>query len=106
MGYYSTYNLQVEGKNASAIIKALREQYEEAEAALGEEGESAGESVKWYSSNSDLIEFSKQYPYALFQMERQGQENLDIEYFWVKNGKSYSDGVKVIYPEFDEKKLC
>jgi hypothetical protein len=105
MGYYSNYSLEVEGENALEIIKALREQNKEAEAALGEEGERTGESVKWYNSNSDLIEFSKQYPNVLFHLQREGEEILDIEYFWARDGVGYSEEIKVIYPKFDETKL-
>ncbi|MFO1392076.1 MAG: hypothetical protein U1E94_07700 [Agitococcus sp.] len=69
MGTYSNYSITVEcdetKHNPKEIIAHLRQEYEEAEFALDENGETADE-AKWYDFSENMKEFSKKYPDVLF----------------------------------------
>lgn len=69
MGTYSNYSLTIEcdekEHNPKEIIAQLRQEYEEAEYALDENGETANE-AKWYDFSENMKEFSKKYPNVLF----------------------------------------
>lgn len=69
MGTYSNYSVTIECDettyNSKEIIAHLRQEYEEAEYALDENGETANE-AKWYDFSDNMKEFSKKYPDVLF----------------------------------------
>lgn len=103
MGYCSRFELSLSNVNESEarmIIKEFRDCYEYAYCCLDKEGYPE-ESGKWYDAQKELKEFSSKYPDILFTLKREGEEPEDIELIFAKNGKSYSDDVKFIYPEYD-----
>jgi len=72
MGTYSNYSLTIEcdetTHNPKQIIAHLRQEYEEAEYALDENGETANE-AKWYDFSENMKEFSKKYPDVIFDFD-------------------------------------
>lgn len=58
--------------------------------------------MKWYNHLDDLLRLSKQFPYLKIELERQGEDKLDIEKSFYYNGnRQVSKGELV----FDENKL-
>ncbi len=104
MGYYSSFDLEIEGNISSsekkAIIQKLHESFPVSEYAFDENGESQ-ETVKWYDMKINMIEFSKDYPTLLFIVTREGEGQADVTKYWFRNGKSVCvDGVvTVTFPE-------
>lgn len=105
MGYYTRYQLTTLHKDADEIMADLRENNEEAQIALDENGETQ-EPLKWYDHEKQLKEFSKKYPDAMFQLSGEGENGgEDIWQFYFKNGKGYKDYVIMTFPDFDESKM-
>lgn len=114
MGYYTTYNLNIEIQNATKgtknlniwpdIISDLRESNENAKYALSDDGDTS-ESCKWYSHESDIINFSIKYPDYLFILSGEGEESGDIWKKYFKNGMSQICKARVIFDEFNESKM-
>jgi hypothetical protein len=105
MGYYTTFNLTVRHEKEAEIIADLRATNEDAEYALDESG-AAKDECKWYDCEADIIEFSKKYPDALFEMSGEGSDaGGDFWKLYAKNGKSFMAEGEIIYPEFNLEKL-
>ncbi len=115
MGYYTRFSLNVSELNKRVlpkskrfdefeIIKDLRDTNENAEYCLEEDG-SAAEGSKWYEWQEELVEFSKKYPNALFEMSGEGEESGDIWKAYILNGKSQICKVRLVFDEFDLNKL-
>ena len=107
MGYYTEYNLKIEGcdfEKATEVIEELRESSDGAEYALNEVGESA-ENCKWYDHQKDLKEFSKKYPDLVFELNGEGEESGDIWKKYFQNGKVQLCNAVIVFPEFDPRKL-
>ena len=85
MGYYSTYNLTVNGPQE--LIEQFREECENAANALDEEG-NQNESAKWYDSDADMIAFAAKHPEALFMLHSVGEEG-EQSCLYCKGGKHY-----------------
>ena len=109
MGMYTYHSLKIvldecdtQKYSASEIIAQLRSEYEEAEVALDENGDTADE-AKWYECSEEMKEFSKKYPNVLFKMtleaaqsEEEFEGECDIYY---KNGEEFTldeEGGKVL----------
>ena len=90
--------------SAEDIIKDFRNTYEDANYAIDEDG-CCNESCKWYDHEKELLEFSKKYPSVLFILEGEGEESGDIWKKYFKNGKAQYAKAKLIFEEYDEKKL-
>jgi len=60
------------------------------------------ESIKWYSFEKDVKEFSRSYPDQLFQWEGEGEESGDIWRAYVKGGKYLYQKAKMTYDDFNE----
>lgn len=119
MGYISTYSMDINYSSEYAnarpdamgpseeekigIIKAFRDQYEDAMYALDEDGD-CNDGAKWYDHAEDLRDFSKQYPNHLLCLQCQGEEGEQWEVFAV-NGKYKRIEPEVIWPVFDESQL-
>lgn len=105
MGYYTSFNLDVEvGNNmAITIIAAFRNENEDAAGAFDNYGQNRQE-IKWYSSTGDVEDFSKKYPDALFILTGKGEDG-DHWRLYAKDGKSQFGRGTIVYPEFDESKL-
>ena len=111
MSYYTCYCFEVKtGDNSGshpddfAIIARLRATNENAYYALDKGGSTETE-AKWYDHETDLKEFSKNYPDALFVLYGDGEENDDFWYSFFKNGKVQCAPVRLEHDEFDESKL-
>ena len=101
MGYYTMYNLSTDEDEAYAKEKYGDElgEFTGYGAALFED------QIKWYEHEQDMRSFSKRYPDVLFQLDGKGENNDDVWTMWARNGKTYKDYVKIIYPEFNEDRL-
>jgi hypothetical protein len=99
MGYQTNYNLKVTPE--SDEVWSAIEENEEISYAVGE----YKDSCKWYEHDSDMINFSKQFPDALFTLNGEGEEAGDIWITYYKNGKMQQCPAKITYDEFDESKL-
>ena len=109
MGYYTEYNLSIKHNltmdDNKDIIKHLRKESEEAEYAINEEGWSRGNESRWYNHNPEMKEFSKKYPYVVFELEGIGEENGDWWKRYYKNGKTQLAEAEITFEEYDETKL-
>lgn len=111
MGYYTCFSLEVMTADnsvahpeAAAIIAKLRETNENANYALGEEGEMEMD-AKWYDYTDELREFSKLYPDALLVLYGDGENSDDFWYSYFRNGKVQYTPARIEYDEFDPSKL-
>lgn len=59
---------------------------------------------EWCTSHFDMLELSKQFPDALFELKGQGDDFGDIWGTYYKNGK-YHDFIRIVYSDFDKNLL-
>ena len=105
MGYYTSYTLSViEGGDEEQLISEFRKESAGARYAVDEYGDS-NDSCKWYESNTDLINFSKKHPNAIFCLEGDGEDSDDNWKLYVKDGHTQECRAKMVFPEFDKGKL-
>ncbi|MEO8168299.1 MAG: hypothetical protein ABI623_08630 [bacterium] len=111
MGYYTCYCLEIKTADNSgphpdalAIIAQLRAINENANYALDERG-STEMDAKWYDHRTELLEFSKSNPDALFVLYGDGESGEDSWYSYFRNGNVQNAPVRLEYDEFDESKL-
>lgn len=105
MGYYTGYSLETTGAaDRLAIIKELRDKYEDAAWALTENGDREA-SCKWYDHDEHLLAFSKEHPDVLFTLHGEGEEQPDLWTKYYKNGKKQLAQAVITYEPFDESKL-
>ena len=64
------------------------------------------EEAKWYDSDEEMKELSKQFPETVFCLYGDGEESGDTWYQYFKNGKSQYCPAKITYNEYDENKLA
>lgn len=62
-------------------------------------------SAKWYKYEGDLTKVSKALPLLLIQVDGEGEESGDVWRRYYLGGKVQSANVKLIYEDFDPKKL-
>ena len=103
MGYYTQYSLIVIDGDQD-LIRQLREENENARYALDDEGNCQKE-CKWYDSDTDMKEFSKKHPEAMFQLYVIGEENGDIWRQWWQDGKCQTTKAELVYEEYDKNKM-
>lgn len=115
MGYYTYFQLEVEGGPAEQhcptcghvgewewkdlIAKFLGSKYN------CEIYDPFEESCKWYEYEADMIEFSKLYPDYIFIIEGDGEETDDRWRAYFKDGKSRRDEMIMRFPDFDPSTL-
>ena len=99
MGTYTNHKLTIiidekeqQKYSSKEIICQLRKEYEEAEYALDEEG-NTGDAAKWYNSDTDMMAFSKKYPSILFKVTISSDVNDGDEDFF-ECDYCYQDGVE------------
>lgn len=61
--------------------------------------------MKWYDWKRDLLEMSKKYPFVIFLLTGEGEENGDMWKAYFLNGKCQVANAIITYDEFDVKKL-
>lgn len=107
MGYYTFHTLSIlnadEGMEGQ-IIEEFREECEEAEYALEDDG-SGTQSTKWYDSDRDVARFSRKYPELIFKLHGEGEENDDLWNRYFVDGQMQVCEAKITYDEFDPAKL-
>lgn len=116
MGYYTGYSLKVLKKDGSplsgaqAIIAKLREPkpretYCEPAEAFNSDGSFSGETLKWYSHETDLKVFSVRFPNVLFLLEGNGEDSTDMWAKYFLDGKMQTEKASITFGKFDPKKL-
>ena len=103
MGYYTQHELEVIAGDNSLIVE-LREECEEAEYALEENGDTY-DACKWYSHERDMRAFSEKHPEALFRLSGEGENAGDIWVEYYRNGKMQQCKAKIVIPDFDPELL-
>lgn len=106
MGYYTAFNLKVNGENADdrqKVVEALRK-LDVIDYALDEHLEMY-DIAKWYDYFDDMVSVSKEFPHIHFILHGEGEENGDIWDHHFINGKSVRYNAEIIIPPFDEKDL-
>lgn len=112
MGYYTAYFLEVSEADGSALeinaerdlIVLLREQNEEAEYCLADDGDCA-EQGKWYDHEADLSAFSAVHSGVLFTLSGEGEESGDLWVKYFQDGKVQYEKANIRFAEFDPAKL-
>lgn len=102
MGYYTRYALKIPRNDS--LVDTIRNKYVDAEMALSPGG-GTRDAIKWYNHEKDISEFSKEYPQLVFQLDGIGEEDGDIWRKYFKNGKIQRVYAKLVYDEYDAKKL-
>lgn len=109
MGYYSWFDsdayvyesgkplAEMQHLNELPFVEAwIRENLEEEFEYTGFE-ESHGE-TKWYEWEEDLTRLSAAFPGVLFVVDREGEENGDMERGWFLNGNAVTIPAEVRFP--------
>jgi len=109
MGYYTDYTIQVSPDTAAEIsqdFETFQTVFEEITGYFIEEDFTVP-SCKWYNHEKDMLEISKLYPNAVWQLDGSGEEEGDVWRVYFKNGKKQDANtvVTVTHDEFDESKL-
>lgn len=135
MGYYTKFNVSIKGKmenklkvaeleKAKADAKKLTGKLKELALAAIEKELTLEKSInirnvvkdkigynpfedqtKWYEHEEVMKEISKEYPDVIIQLTGEGEESGDM---WIKyfvNGKMQHCKAKIVFEEFDPKKL-
>lgn len=109
MGYYTDYTIRVSPVTAAEInadLESFQALFEELTGyQLDDEFQLYG--VKWYEHEKNMIELSKLYPTAVWQLDGVGEEEGDVWRVYFKNGKKQDANTQVIvtHEDFDESKL-
>jgi len=96
---------QVTGHDMDQVIPDFRKKFTGANYALEDAG-TTRDTCKWYSYQTDMAEFSKEYPQYLFTLEGEGEEQGDHWKLYCNNGKSQLCLAIVTFEPFDPKKLA
>lgn len=91
-------------ETATLIIENFRNSNEDAAYALDENGDTA-DSAKWYDSETDVANFSKKFPTALFTLKGEGEDAGDLWTVYAKKGKSQKCKAIITYPPMDPNKF-
>lgn len=63
------------------------------------------DSCKWYEHDEHMRQLSKKYPSVVFILHGEGEEQGDDWFKYYKNGKMQECRAKIIFDEYDERKL-
>jgi hypothetical protein len=63
------------------------------------------ESCKWYEHEDDVRKFSKMFPTLVFKLQGEGEQSNDLWVKYFKDGKMQSCPAKIVYDDYDVKKL-
>ena len=98
MGYYSTYDLEVQNvtkEEADRIAEWIEDRklcidpdYYDCKGENGYYEFSHTDIMKWYEYEEDMIELSQQFPRAIFRLCGAGDDRCDIWHCYFKNGES------------------
>ena len=110
MGYYTSYNLDVNNVKSQAEHDALYEALNKkgiiGYAFYGGDWDKKNTSsfwnddcVKWYDHDTDMLEISKQFAEMTFKLTGVGEEDDDRWYTLYRNGESETISAVLIWPE-------
>ncbi len=104
MGYYTNYSLFI--KNATEqeedeIVAILKEVIGDPLDGGNGEYYTYG---KWYNHEEDLLKISEQYPKLFFILDGNGEDG-DLWRIYVQNGKRQVTQGRVVYEDYDPKKM-
>ena len=108
MGYYTYYKLTWEHADDvtyGRIGEYICDHPDTVGRAVDTDGESQEEPVKWYEHMRDMRAMSAEFPGVLFTLHGEGEEAGDLWRSYFRDGKGYSIGAVITYPEFDEAQL-
>lgn len=109
MGYYTYFQLEVEGGPAEQHCPTCGHvgewNWEELIEKFLDGYNPFQESCKWYEWEEDMKKFSLMYPEYLFIIEGDGEETDDRWRAYFQNGKSHTDQMEMRFPDFDEANL-
>lgn len=119
MGYYTTYELSIEGKGENWVHgvdesgKTVRVNigydHEAIEREIVEQsGYSSlfdGEAIKWYDHDDEMKQISKKYPDLVFTLVGVGEESGDMWCKYYQAGKCQHEPARIEYGKFDPAKL-
>ena len=117
MGYYTTYELEVIGKDVEIPASFIEEakkygiavqpeiDHHKAIADMSGYDYIFGDSIKWYDHEKEMRGYSQMYPNLVFKLSGEGEESGDIWVKYFKNGKMQVCKVKITFDDFDETKL-
>lgn len=82
MGYYTKYELEVDGDDYLLHAKAI----------ANESGycDPFADECKWYDHEANLLKYSKKHPTLTFRLSGEGEEIGDIWVKWFRNGQMQS----------------
>lgn len=99
MGYYSNFEITIVNEKAS--VEEISEPFSQLTgygvSYLDDETLFLND-VKWYDWEDDMIELSKQFPWAAIEVSRFGEDNLDWEVSLFINGKEFNKSVEYVNP--------
>lgn len=58
-----------------------------------------GQSMKWYDSDADMKNLSKNYPALLFTLSGEGEDSGDIWRAYYRNGKGLRVAARIVFDE-------
>lgn len=109
MGYYSSFEIHADIFDDDEVLNDVADHLEEI--SLGYTFYSyqpgvlnSNDHFKWYHHAEDLAELSKLYPGTLFELRATGEDS-EMWTVFAKDGKSYTQQVVPVWPEFDESRL-
>lgn len=82
------------------IIKDFRDNNKNAYYGIDEKGFSQ-QDCSWYSVDEELKEFSLKYPDIVFLLEREGEQNDDLEQSYFYRGKKQENYAVITFDDFD-----
>ena len=99
MGYYSNFEITIanEKANVEEISEPLSQLIGYFISYLDDETLFISD-VKWSNWKNDMIELSKQFPWAVIEVSRFGEDHLDWEVSFFINGKEFNKSVEYINP--------
>ena len=118
MGYYTRFDLEVVGEaehwvtgktkdgqtvqvNVGVDIESIKQEIGE----ISGYGECFSDELKWYDHEKDMRCLSMKYPKLLFKLSGNGEESPDIWVKYYQNGKSQHCPGRIVFDDFDPKKL-
>jgi len=101
MGYYTSYELDMEATSSSKYTQQALEVLVDTYLRDNDILSNLLEPSKWYKHDEDMIELSKRFPDVLFTLRGLGDDYGDLWRTYYLNGKMQYAGAKITFPEFD-----
>jgi hypothetical protein len=103
VGYYTRYELHIVEIGKEDMSAILNDELYDVPVSAFVDG--SADDYKWYQHEDEMRAFSKKYPTALFQLSGIGEEKGDYWFKYFKAGKMQKCPGRVVYAEFDPKKM-